>query len=86
MQNILRQSFFDERCVGRHRTFVLILVAVRRNQIRAIHRATDGNFALRAAAHRANLFGFRRAIPRGFALPANRTGHNFSSEFSPRNT
>ena len=57
---------------------MFIFVAMRGDQIRAIRRATDGDFAFRAAAHRTNLFALSRTKARGFALSTNRTIHNDS--------
>src|SRR5712671_2554293 len=84
MQNILRQSFFDERGVPGQRALVFVFIAVRRNQVHTIRRATDSDFALRSAAHRANLLALRRTKARSFALLTNRTGHNFSSAIVQR--
>jgi len=54
---------------------VLVLIAVRGGQVRAIRGAVDGDFAADAAADGADGFAFGGTEPIGLALFTNWTGH-----------
>jgi len=82
-----RKAFFEERRVGGDFTFVLTLVAVSSGEIRAIGRASDGDFALGAAADGANLFTLGRAETPDFPFFANWTRQkNFLTRTGEKNT
>src|SRR5712692_4414639 len=57
---------------------VLFFVMMRRNQIRTISGTINGDFALGAAANRADSFPLCRAVALRFSLRADGTTHQFS--------
>jgi hypothetical protein len=57
---------------------MIVFVAVCGDEVGAIRRAIDGDFAFGAAADRADLFAFCGAISRGFAFFTDRTEHRIS--------
>ena len=59
-----------------------VFVTVSRDQIRAIGRAVNADFALRAAADGADFLALGGAEARGFALLADRTRHGVSLFFA----
>jgi hypothetical protein len=73
MEDVLRDAFVEERSVFGQNALVFPFVAVRGDEIRAVGRATDGDFAFRAAADGADFFALGRAVARSFALLTNRT-------------
>ena len=68
-----REALFEERSAGGNFTLVLIFVAMRGDEVSAINRTIDGDFALCAAADGANLFTLRRAEAFVFSFFANWT-------------
>src|SRR5258707_15438044 len=58
---------------------VLVFVAVRGDQVGAVDRAIDGDFALCAAADGADFLAFGRAKPGAFSFFADWTGHGGSA-------
>jgi hypothetical protein len=52
---------------------------VRGDQVRAIDRTIDGDFAVGAAAHGADFFAFGRAEPDRFAFFTDGTRHGLSA-------
>src|SRR6266571_7509988 len=79
VDDVLRDLFVEQGSVCGQGTLVLVFVAVRGEEIGAIGRAVNRDFALCAAADGANLFALGGAKSRGFALFANRAGHLVSS-------
>ena len=71
---IRSQADVEQRRVGGKLARVLFFVAVRGDEVGAIGRAVEGDFALGAAANGANGFGFRRTEAAGFAFLADWTG------------
>ncbi|PMX05627.1 hypothetical protein, partial [Pseudomonas sp. GW460-12] len=65
----------QKRRIGRNRARVLFLVAMGGEEIAAVGRAIERDFAFGAAADGADFFGFRRAKPLGFAFLADWTEH-----------
>ena len=55
---------------------MLILVAVGRDQVRAVRGTVDGNFALRATADGADFLALRRTKSCCFSFFTDRTGHS----------
>lgn len=68
VENFLRDSFLEEWRFGRERPLVLVFIAMRGDQIAALRRAADGDFASRTAAERTDLFSFGRTVARRLAL------------------
>ena len=61
--------------VGGELARLLIFVAVRGDQVGAVGRAVEGDFAFGAATDGADGFGFGRAEAARFAFLTDRTGH-----------
>src|SRR5580658_1814112 len=61
--------------VLRQRSLMLVLVAVARDQVRAVRGTVDGNFALRTAADGADFLALRRTESCCFSFLTDRTGH-----------
>ena len=57
-----------------------VFIAVRRDKIRTVRRAIDGDFTFRAAAHGADFLPFGGTEPLRLALLTDRTGHGISLE------
>ena len=74
---IRSEADIKKRGVGWELAWVLFFVAMRGKEIRAIGRAVEGDFALRAAADGADGFGLRGAKATRFAFLADRTGQEF---------
>lgn len=62
---------------------MLILVTMRSDQVRAIHGTIDGDFAVGAAADRADFFAFGRTETIRLAFLADRTGHGKQDTRAP---
>jgi len=75
VDRIARKFHVEERRVGRERTRVFLFVAVRGDQIGAIDRAVDGDFALFSATDGADFFAFGGTESFRFSLFADRAGH-----------
>jgi hypothetical protein len=82
VKDVLRDGFVEERCVFRQRALVFVFVAVRGDEISAVGRTADGDFALRAAADGTDFFALGGAIARGFALLTNRTVQAIPLDFA----
>jgi len=75
VQEFLRDLDVEQRRVGGNFALVLVFVAVRGDQERAVDRAVDGVFAFRAAADGADFFSFSGTETIGFAFFADWAGH-----------
>ena len=73
VENVLRDALFEERRIFGQGTLVLVFVTMCNDEISAIWRTADGDFALGAAADRADFFALGGAEARAFALLADRT-------------
>ena len=73
---VRRKTDIQQRRIGRYRSGVLVLIAVRGHEMRAIRHAIDSYFATGAAAHGANRFAFRRAEAIRFSFFADGTSHD----------
>ncbi len=80
IDDFLREFGIEEQSVDRDRTLVLVFVALRGDQMRAIQGAIDGHFTLGSAADGANFLALGGAISSRFALFADRTRHGVSFE------
>ena len=63
----------EQRRVGGKLARVLLFVAMRGDQVGAVGRAVEGDFAFGAATDGADGFGFGRAEPAGFTFLTDRT-------------
>ena len=79
VDDILRDFFIEQWSIRGQRALMAVFVAVGGDEIRAIGRAVNGDFALGATADRADFFAFGRAEAGGFAPIADRAGHGISS-------
>src|SRR5580700_6136667 len=75
VDDLLGNLDVQERVAPRERSLMLILVAVGRDQVRAVRGTVDGNFALRTAADGADLLALRRTESCCFSFLTDRTGH-----------
>jgi hypothetical protein len=71
---IRSEANVEQRRVCGNLAWVLLLVSMRGDEIGAVGRAVEGDFALGAAADGANGFGFGRTKAPGFAFLTDRTG------------
>jgi hypothetical protein len=71
---IRSEANIKQRRVGGELARVLFFVAMRGREIGAVGWAVEGNFALGAAADRADGFGLGGAEAAGFAFLTDRTG------------
>src|SRR4249919_2040321 len=78
VNDVLRNFDVEQGRVGGKLALVLILVTMRRDEVRAVGRAVDGNFALRAAAYGTDFLALRGTKSYGFTLFADRTRHSGS--------
>jgi len=72
---IRSEANVEERRVGGELARLLIFVAVSGDQVGAVGRAVEGDFAFGAATDGADGFGFGRAEAAGFTFLTDRTGH-----------
>ena len=77
---IRSEADVEQRCVGGELARVLFFVAMRGDEVSAVGRAVESNFAFRAATDRADGFGFGGAEAAGFAFFADRTGQKYPLE------
>ena len=75
VDDVLRNLLVQQWSVRRNLAPVLVFVAMGGDQIRAVRRAIDSDFALGAAADRADFFAFCGTKSRGFAFFTDRTRH-----------
>src|SRR5713226_4799915 len=78
VDDVLRNLLVQQWSVRRNLALVLVFVAMGGDQIGAVRRAIDSDFALGAAADGADLFAFCGAKSCGFAFFTDRTGHRIS--------
>ena len=83
VDGVLLDARTEERRVGGKGAGMVAFVAVRGEEVSAIGRAVDRDFALGAATDGADFFGFGRAKASGFAFLADGTGHKDSFCRSP---
>jgi len=69
------EADIEQRGVGGELTRVLFLVTMGRDQVGAVGRAVEGDFAFGAATDGADGFGFGRTEAAGLAFLTDRTGH-----------
>src|SRR5437588_10670185 len=79
VKDVLRDGFVEQGSVARDVARMLVFVAMRGDEVRAVGRAIHRDFALGAAADRANLFPLGGAEARSLAFFTDRTGHRHSS-------
>ena len=72
---IRSEADVEQRSIGRDLARVLVFVAMRGQEIAAVGRAVETDFALGAAADRTDFFGFCRAEAFRFAFLADWTEH-----------
>lgn len=75
---VARNFDVEKRRIGGELALMFVFVAMRGDEVAAIRRAVDGDFAIGAAADGANLFALGRAKTRFFALFTDRTAHGRS--------
>ena len=73
-QEIRGEAYIQQRRIRRELARVLLLVAVGGEEIGAVGRAIEGDFALGAAADRADGLGFGGAEAARFTFLTDRTG------------
>src|SRR5580704_8340084 len=78
VDDVLGNLDVQQRRVRRKRALVLILVAMRSDQVRTIRGTVNGNFALRAAANGADFLALGGTKSLGFAFFTDRTSHSGS--------
>jgi len=78
VDDVLRNFDVEERRVRRKLALVLILIAMRGNQVRTIRGTVNGNFALPAAANGADFLALGGTESFGFAFFTDRTNHGGS--------
>jgi hypothetical protein len=78
VDDVGREADVEHGRVRRKRAGMLVLIAMGGDEVRAIGRAIDGDFAAGAAADSADRLSFRRTEARSFSLFANRAGHTAS--------
>ena len=76
VNRIARNLYVEQRRVGRQRARVFVFVAMGGDQISAIDRAVDDDFALFSAADGADFFAFGGAESFRFSLFADWAGHD----------
>jgi hypothetical protein len=79
INGILGDFFVEQRSVCGKQALVLVFIAVGGQEIGAIGRAIDGDFAFGATANGADFFALGGAKAGLFTFFANRTGHRISS-------
>ena len=79
MNDIGRKIYIEQGRVGGKLALVLVFVAMRGDQVRAIAGTIDADFALGAAADGADFFAFGRAEPDCFAFFTDGTRHDLSA-------
>jgi hypothetical protein len=84
VDGILLDACVEERSIGGKGAWMLVFVAVGREEIGAVRRTVDGDFTFCAAADGADFFGFGRTEACGFAFLADWTSHEDSSEAKVR--
>ena len=77
---IRSEADVEQRGVGGELALVSFFVAMRGDEVSAVGRAVESNFAFRAATDRADGFGFGGAEAAGFAFFADRTGQKYPLE------
>jgi hypothetical protein len=77
---VLGNADVEEGSVGGERAGVIVFVAVCGDEISAVGRAIDGDFAFGAATNGADLFGLCGTEASGFAFLADGTDHKNSLE------
>src|SRR5713226_6911381 len=78
VDDVLRNLLVQQWSVRRNLALVLVFVAMGGDQIGAVRWAIDSDFALGAAADRADFFAFCGTKSCGFAFFTDRTGHRVS--------
>src|ERR1700721_1849831 len=78
VNDVLRNFHVEQRRVRGKLALVLILVTMCCEEVRAVGRTVNGNFALRAAADGADFFALRGTKSYGFTFFADRTRHSGS--------
>jgi hypothetical protein len=78
IDDFLRELAVKKGSVRGNRALVLVFVAMRGDQIRAIRGTIDGDFAFRSAADGADFLALGGTISGGFAFFTDRTGHEIS--------
>jgi hypothetical protein len=78
VDDVLLDARIEERRVGGKGAGMVVFVAVCGNEVSAIRRAVDRDFAPGAATDSADFFRFGRAKASGFAFLADGTSHKDS--------
>ena len=81
VNDVLGNGFLEQWGIRWNTPWMLAFVAMSGDEIGAVGRAVDGDFALGAAADSADFLRLGGAEALSFALFANRTGHG-RSQFS----
>src|ERR1700688_1496541 len=78
VNEVLRNFHVEQGRVRGKLSLALILVTMRRDEVRAVGRAVDRDFSLRPAADGADFLALRRTKSYGFTVFADRTSHSGS--------